>query len=75
MICVRLEEGKTRTCKQNRVTYQSCGSMGPEPLPHPSSLEGGRDTEQERSRRLGTAEYLAPEICSGSTNIYFTVLS
>ena len=31
--------------------------------------------EQGGSGRPGTAEYLAPEICSGSTNLLFMVLS
>ena len=59
----------------SRVTYRSYGSVGPEPLPHPSSLAVGRETEQGGSGRPGTAEYLAPEICAGSTNLHLMVLS
>ena len=57
------------------VTYQSCGSTRPEPFPYHSSLAGGREMEQGGSGRLGTAEYLAPEIWSESTNLHFMVLS
>ena len=48
---------------------------GTEPFPHPSSPAGGRQMEQGGSGRLGTAEYLALEICAEITNLHFMVLS
>ena len=44
-------------------------------LSHPSSPAGGREMEQGGNGRLGIAEYLAPEICAGSINLHFMVLS
>ena len=49
-------------------------AAGHKPFPDPSSPVGGREMEQG-GREAWTAEYLAPEICSGNTNLHFMVLS
>ena len=37
----------------NRVTYQSCGPVGPKPFPHPTSPVGGREMNREGVEGLG----------------------
>ena len=70
--CIHLEKRADLT-EQGNVPKLWLG--GTQALPPTQLTDGGREMEQGGSERLGTAEYLALEICAGGTNLHFMALS